>query len=138
GFRDADPAPLAAGGGSGRTGGVGAQVQASRRLGRPGPREARSLTRAGSLLGGVVGAAVGWGWFEAGWVRLRAVEVSLRRLPVELGGLRIAHLSDFHLGLPSRGSRAAERATDWVTERGPDLVLITGDLVSRPRGEAML
>jgi predicted MPP superfamily phosphohydrolase len=59
-------------------------------------------------------------------------------LPSELEGVRIAHLSDFHLGLPSRGARAVERAVDWVRERKPDLVVVTGDLVSRPRGEAAL
>ena len=57
-------------------------------------------------------------------------------LPPELDGLRIAHLSDFHLGVPSRGRRAVERAVRWVAERRPDLVCITGDLLSRPRGEA--
>ena len=97
-----------------------------------------SRSRAGAFLGGVVGAAVGWGWFEAGWVRLRSVDVSLPRLPQALGGVRVAHLSDLHLGLPSRGSRAVERAVDWVCERQPDLVVVTGDLVSRPRGEKLL
>ncbi|HEV2901928.1 MAG TPA: metallophosphoesterase [Gaiellaceae bacterium] len=62
----------------------------------------------------------------------------LRRLPPELDGLRIAHLSDFHLGLPSRGTRAVERAVEWVEARQPDLTLISGDLLSRPRGEARL
>jgi uncharacterized protein len=95
-------------------------------------------SRAGTLLGSVAGAAVGWGWFEAGWVRLRSLDVPLPRLPAELAGLRIAHLSDFHFGLPSRGTRAVERAVAWVTSRNPDLVVITGDLVSRPRGEAAL
>jgi uncharacterized protein len=95
-------------------------------------------SRAGALVGGVAGAAVGWGWFEAGWVRLRTVDVALPRLPEELAGLRIAHLSDFHFGLPSRGTVAARRAVEWVAERRPDLVAITGDLVSRPRGEALL
>jgi uncharacterized protein len=90
------------------------------------------------LWGGVAGAAVGWGWFEAGWVRLRTLDIRLPRLPEDLAGLRIAHLSDFHLGLPSRGSRAVERAVDWVVKRQPDLVVITGDLVSRPRGEEPL
>jgi predicted MPP superfamily phosphohydrolase len=59
-------------------------------------------------------------------------------LPEELEGLRIAHLSDFHLGLPSRGARAIERAVEWVEERRPDLVAITGDLLARPRGEPVL
>ena len=85
-----------------------------------------------------VGAAVGWGWFEAGWVRLETLDVAVPRLPAQLEGLRIAHLSDFHLGLPSRGERAVERAIEWVVERRPDLILITGDLVSRPRAESTL
>jgi predicted MPP superfamily phosphohydrolase len=95
-------------------------------------------SRAGALFGAVAGAGLGWGWFEAGWVRLRTLEVSLPRLPAELDGIRIAHLSDFHLGLPSRGSHAVERAVEWVRARKPDLVCVTGDLVSRPRGEAVL
>jgi hypothetical protein len=86
----------------------------------------------------VAAAGLGWGWFEAGWVRLRASEVALPRLPRELDGLRIAHLSDFHLGLPSRGVRAVESAVAWVEERRPDLVCVTGDLLSRPRGEEQL
>jgi len=90
------------------------------------------------MLGGVAGAAVGWGWFEAGWVRLRTLEVALARLPEELDGLRVAHLSDFHLGLPSRGERAVERAVDWIAERRPHLIAITGDLVSRPQAEPAL
>jgi uncharacterized protein len=71
-------------------------------------------------------------------VRLRVRELVLPGLPPELDGLRIAHLSDFHLGTPSRGRRAAERAVDWVAERKPGLVAITGDLLSRPRGEDAL
>jgi uncharacterized protein len=71
-------------------------------------------------------------------VRLEEVPVRLRRLPVELEGLRIAHLSDFHLGMPSRGTRAVEQAVEWVEERRPDLTLITGDLLSWPRGEPLL
>jgi predicted MPP superfamily phosphohydrolase len=63
-----------------------------------------------------------WGWFEAGWVRLRVRDVQIPGLPAELDGLRIAHLSDFHLGVPSRGVRAVERAVGWVAERQPDLV----------------
>jgi hypothetical protein len=83
-------------------------------------------------------ACLAWGWYEAGWVRLRKLQVELAGLPVELDGLRIVHLSDFHLGLPSRGARAVERGVRWARDREPDLVCITGDLVSRPRGEAKL
>jgi predicted MPP superfamily phosphohydrolase len=71
-------------------------------------------------------------------VRLRVRELVLPGLPPELDGLRIAHLSDFHLGVPSRGRRAVERAVEWVAERHPDLVAITGDLLSRLSGEGEL
>jgi predicted MPP superfamily phosphohydrolase len=71
-------------------------------------------------------------------VRLRVLEVPIDGLPPELDGLRIAHLSDFHLGVPSRGVRAVERAVTWVEERRPELVCVTGDLLSRPRGEPRL
>src|SRR5439155_26361453 len=97
-----------------------------------------SRSRAGAFLGAFAGGAVGWAWFEAGWVRLRTLDVPLSRLPPALAGLRIAHLSDYHLGLPSRGTHAVERAVEWVLERQPELVLVTGDLVSRPRREQVL
>jgi uncharacterized protein len=64
--------------------------------------------------------------------------VKLSRLTPELAGLRIVHLSDFHLGFPSRGTRAVERAIEWAAERRPDLVLISGDLLARPRAEPKL
>jgi predicted MPP superfamily phosphohydrolase len=71
-------------------------------------------------------------------VRLRERELTIAGLPPELDGLRIAHLSDLHLGVRSRGLRAVERAVEWVAERQPDLVCVTGDLLSRPRGERQL
>jgi predicted MPP superfamily phosphohydrolase len=83
-------------------------------------------------------AGLGWGWFEAGWVRLRELEVPLSGLAPELDGLRIAHLSDFHLGVPSRGAHAVRRAVEWTAERRPDLVAISGDLLTHPRGEPLL
>lgn len=90
------------------------------------------------LVGLLAVAVLAWSWFEAGWLRTRVVEVRLNGVPVELDGLRIAHLSDFHLGVPSRGRHATEKAVEWVEERRPDLVCITGDLLSRKRGAALL
>ncbi len=83
-------------------------------------------------------ALVAYGWFEAGWLRCRVLEVEIEGLPEPLDGLRVAHLSDFHLGVPSRGRSATERAVAWVAERRPDLVCVTGDLVSHPRGVPLL
>ncbi len=59
-------------------------------------------------------------------------------LPAALDGVRIAHISDLHLGVPSRGVVAARRAIAWIEERRPDLVCLTGDLLSRARGQSEL
>jgi hypothetical protein len=79
-----------------------------------------------------------WGWVEAGRPRLRVLEIGLEDLPAQLDGLRIGHLSDFHLGVRGRGPLAVERGIAWIEERRPDLVCVTGDLLSRPRGEDQL
>jgi len=71
-------------------------------------------------------------------VRLRERRCPVPELPPELEGLRIAHLSDLHLGIPSRGAQAVERAVDWVEQRQPDLTCLTGDLLTRPAGEERL
>ena len=84
-------------------------------------------------------ACAAYGYVEAGWLRTRVLEVGIAELPDALDGLRIAHLSDFHLGaLLSRGNRASAEAVEWVAARRPDIVCVTGDLVSHPRGEARL
>jgi uncharacterized protein len=71
-------------------------------------------------------------------VRLRELPCPVPGLPPDLEGVRIAHLSDLHLGLPSRGAVAAERAVAWVAARQPDIVVVTGDLLARRRGEALV
>ena len=103
-----------------------AQVQAPRRLGRAGHREARRRRRAkgclvpewregrngrsrcriASLPRSALAArrSPAWGWFEAGWLRTRVARGRARGVPPELDGLRIAHLSDFHLGVPRAAS----------------------------------
>jgi predicted MPP superfamily phosphohydrolase len=48
------------------------------------------------------------------------------------------HLSDFHFGVPSPGIGAGWQAAVWARERKPDLLAISGDLLTHPRGEPML
>lgn len=88
--------------------------------------------------GGGAAAAAAWALFESQWVELAEVELPLPGLPPELDGLRILHLSDFHLGKRSLNGRALEKAVAWAEARDADLVAITGDLVTRRRGEPAL
>lgn len=83
---------------------------------------------------GVALALLAWGLFESTWLRTRTQEVPLPDLPEQLDGLRIVHLSDFHLGAPSLAFVAVRRAVRWARARQPDLVVVTGDLLSRQRG----
>jgi predicted MPP superfamily phosphohydrolase len=92
-----------------------------------------------AAIGGVAAGLLVYAWLEAGWLQAEEVEVRIPGLPPALDGLRIGHLSDFHLGAPiSLGNRASERAATWVAGRRPELVCVTGDLVSHPRGARRL
>ena len=96
------------------------------------------LRRAAAAAGATAAAVLGWSLFESQWVEFRELEVELPLLPLELDGLTIVHLSDFHLGTISFNGRALERALRWASERPCDIVAITGDLLSRRRGEPQL
>jgi uncharacterized protein len=66
------------------------------------------------------------------------VPVPVRGLADALDGLRVLHLSDLHLGTVSLGVRALGKAVAWAEDERPDLVAVTGDLVTRARGRAAL
>jgi predicted MPP superfamily phosphohydrolase len=63
------------------------------------------------------------------WVRTRELEVMIPGLPPAFDGYRVAQLSDLHLGglTPPRWGEAWARLANAAA---PDLVAITGDLVS--------
>ena len=61
-------------------------------------------------LSAAAGIGAAWALFEAQWVELREVETRVHRLPQELDGVTILHLSDFHLGTASLNGRTLERA----------------------------
>ena len=88
------------------------------------------------IVGGVVvavGAAV-WGIVEARSVVLTDRMLFIPELPAGLEGLRIAHISDLHLGAAGVNRAAATRAIELVAKAAPDLIAVTGDLLSHPRG----
>src|ERR671921_27688 len=58
--------------------------------------------------------------------------VGLKRLPRELDGLRIVHLSDIHHS-PFTGREQVERAVEVANSLQPDIIALTGDYVSHER-----
>ncbi len=83
-------------------------------------------------------AGLVWALFEAQWVEYVERDVTVPGLPRPLDGLRILHISDFHLGTASLNGRALRKAVTWAAGKELDLVAVTGDLVSRQRGVAVL
>jgi len=69
--------------------------------------------------------------FAAGRLRytIERVDVPVANLPPELDGLRIAQLSDIHIGdyMPPR---EIARAVDMANDLRPDISFVTGDFVS--------
>jgi predicted MPP superfamily phosphohydrolase len=96
------------------------------------------LVVAVTAVAAVAAAGLGWMLFEAQWVDLRELDVAVEGLPAELDGFAVLHLSDFHLGTVSFNGRTLRKAVEWSAGHDLDLVAITGDLVSRRRGERML
>ena len=90
-------------------------------------------SRALGALAGAGAAMAAWGLFEAQWVEGRELEVGVPGLPGALDGLSVLHLSDFHAGTPSLNVRAVRKAAALGVAWQPDLVALTGDILSHGR-----
>jgi predicted MPP superfamily phosphohydrolase len=91
----------------------------------------RTLFRyAAALAGGLPFVAATYG-FAAGRLRytVERIDVPIANLPQELDGLRIAQLSDIHIGDYMPPAEIA-RAVAMANELRPDLSVVTGDFVS--------
>lgn len=60
------------------------------------------------------------------------VDLNIKGLPKDLDGLRLAQLTDIHLG-PFLGVKELRRAIEIANEFRPHLALVTGDLVTYSR-----
>lgn len=61
--------------------------------------------------------------------RLEQITLQFAHLPSALDGLRIAHVSDMHLGMPFTAENT-RWAIDQVIAHRPDMLVLTGDFVS--------
>jgi predicted MPP superfamily phosphohydrolase len=78
-------------------------------------------------------ALAAWGLFESQWLQTRRLDVPVAGLPPALDGLSVLHLSDFHAGTPSLNVRAMRKAAALGADWRPDLVALTGDILSHGR-----
>jgi uncharacterized protein len=62
-------------------------------------------------------------------IRLREVDLQVPGLPHDLDGLRIAQLSDMHVG-PFLSPAQLSQAVDMANETKPHLTVVTGDLIT--------
>ncbi|MDV7242082.1 MULTISPECIES: metallophosphoesterase [Rhodococcus] len=88
----------------------------------------RTLRLATSVVAVGAVVAAGYGVAEAARPRVVRVRVPLRRLPPEFEGVRVALVSDLHVG-PARGVGFTREVVDVINAQEPDLVAIVGDLV---------
>src|SRR5262249_46465076 len=94
------------------------------------PARRRFLRAANAMLFAAPTAAVGDGVFiERNNLRLREQSIVIPGLHPDLDGLKIAQLTDIHLGvfLPER---ILEEAVGIANETRPHITLVTGDLIS--------
>jgi uncharacterized protein len=72
---------------------------------------------------------VGYGYLmEPNWFKVETIRLKLPRLSRKFSGLRIAQISDIHMGGWMNLERL-QRVADLVIEEKPDMLLITGDFV---------
>jgi len=74
-----------------------------------------------------IGIAV-YGYFEAGNIRTENLTIKSHKIPAEINSVRIAQISDVHLGLIVREDRLKKILAE-VKKADPDILVSTGDLV---------
>ncbi|ADU50078.1 metallophosphoesterase [Intrasporangium calvum] len=72
-------------------------------------------------------ATTGYGLSEAADPAITPITITNDLVPAGLDGLRIALITDLHVG-PVRDARFTERVVDLVNAEQPDLVVIAGDI----------
>lgn len=73
-------------------------------------------------------AAGTWAWHEASNIRVHHVEIEVADLPAGMDEVRVAQISDLHIG-SIRSRQRLDTAIDLIHKLQPDALVSTGDLV---------
>lgn len=76
----------------------------------------------------LIGAATLWGFIEGRGLRTERVTIETDLLPRGTGPVKIAQISDVHIGL-IEGKKRIDQILAILYEEDPDMILSTGDLV---------
>ena len=100
----------------------------------PGIRKALLPARPTMLVtSGLVVVLLVWGIIEAQWIRPQHVTLAAPQLPAGSRPIKVAVISDLHLGLYVGQSRL-KRTIAVLQEEKPDVIISLGDFVDSPRG----
>jgi len=95
-------------------------------------RKFMTLVGLGAASAGMASTAAYARWIEPFWIEYHDVPILVPGLPPEFDGFTIAHVTDLHCGKPLRGEDIRP-VMERVVARKPDMVAVTGDLVSNVR-----
>ena len=88
------------------------------------------MTRFARIASGVFSALTAYALSEPHFLKVRRFNVEMANLPPDAEGLRVVQMSDFHLSAIT-SAQIVRRAIDLANAQKPDVVVLTGDLVSR-------
>lgn len=97
-----------------------------------GHKRINTLSMIGFILALIAFAAIWWGALVNRY-RTQIIEedIFIDNLPTAFEGYRIVQFSDFHVGTYARDTTFVSRVVDEINALHPDLIVFTGDIVSR-------
>ena len=99
-------------------------------------RRLRAIGVAGASLAAVLFAAMWWGALINRYrVDVVEVDVPIAGLSDSFNGMKIAQISDLHLGTYGDDTSFAQKIVEEVNALNPDIILFTGDIVNRHASE---
>ena len=97
---------------------------------------AKFLTNVGIVIAGVpflsIAYGMKWGRFN---FTVRKHALSFANFPAAFTGLKIVHISDFHIGSFMHNQQEVEEAVELINDQNADLLLFTGDFVNNVSSE---
>ena len=93
-------------------------------------RTFKSINYTGLVLAGIVAFAIILGAATRHHIKVRKTTIYSKNLPAKFDGLRIAHITDLHLGNLSPRDNYLKKIVTKLTEIRPDMLVFTGDMMN--------